>query len=79
MRRATLSSVYRAGQDVRIHHLHLNVDKLCVHADTRYRIDGDVGGAGSEDCLKVNVYAPVGAKKGDMRMCGLLQPFYYLH
>ncbi|KAI0080396.1 alpha/beta-hydrolase [Panus rudis PR-1116 ss-1] len=26
---------------------------------------GDAGGAGSEDCLKVNVYAPAGAKKGD--------------
>jgi carboxylesterase type B len=22
----------------------------------------DMGGAGSEDCLKINVYAPVGAK-----------------
>ncbi|KAJ3482854.1 hypothetical protein NLI96_g6700 [Meripilus lineatus] len=26
---------------------------------------GDAGGAGSEDCLKVNVYVPVGAKQGD--------------
>ncbi|KAK7435520.1 hypothetical protein VKT23_019642 [Stygiomarasmius scandens] len=26
---------------------------------------GDAGGAGSEDCLKVNVYAPAGAKRGD--------------
>ncbi|KAK1233835.1 hypothetical protein PQX77_003001 [Marasmius sp. AFHP31] len=25
----------------------------------------DHGGAGSEDCLKVNIYAPAGAKKGD--------------
>ncbi|EDR04100.1 uncharacterized protein LACBIDRAFT_295121 [Laccaria bicolor S238N-H82] len=25
---------------------------------------GDAGGAGSEDCLKVNIYAPVGAKRG---------------
>ncbi|KAJ7744620.1 alpha/beta-hydrolase [Mycena metata] len=25
---------------------------------------GDAGGAGSEDCLKVNIYAPSGAKKG---------------
>jgi hypothetical protein len=23
------------------------------------------GGAGSEDCLNVNIYAPFGAKKGD--------------
>ena len=76
MRRATLSSVYKAGQDVRISHPSLDVDKL--YADTRYRIDGDMGGAGSEDCLKVNVYAPVGVKKGDMRMCRLLQSFYYL-
>lgn len=26
---------------------------------------GDAGGAGSEDCLKINVYAPFEAKKGD--------------
>ncbi|KAJ7033511.1 alpha/beta-hydrolase [Mycena alexandri] len=26
--------------------------------------EGDAGGAGSEDCLKVNIYAPSGAKKG---------------
>ncbi|PFH45585.1 hypothetical protein AMATHDRAFT_71494 [Amanita thiersii Skay4041] len=25
---------------------------------------GDAGGAGSEDCLKVNIYTPVGAKRG---------------
>ncbi|KAJ7099280.1 Alpha/Beta hydrolase protein [Mycena belliarum] len=25
---------------------------------------GDAGGAGTEDCLKVNIYAPAGAKKG---------------
>ncbi|CAA7265759.1 unnamed protein product [Cyclocybe aegerita] len=25
---------------------------------------GDAGGAGSEDCLKVNIYAPAGAKRG---------------
>ncbi len=29
--------------------------------------EGDAGGAGSEDCLKVNVYAPFGAKSGDNR------------
>jgi len=28
---------------------------------------GDAGGAGSEDCLKVNVYAPASAKRGDNR------------
>lgn len=26
---------------------------------------GDAGGAGTEDCLKINVYAPAGAKRGD--------------
>lgn len=31
------------------------------------RLGGDAGGAGSEDCLKVNVYAPFSAKKGDKR------------
>ena len=28
-------------------------------------LGGDAGGAGTEDCLKVNVYAPAGAKSGD--------------
>jgi carboxylesterase type B len=28
---------------------------------------GDAGGAGSEDCLKVNVYTPKGAKSGSNR------------
>lgn len=28
---------------------------------------GDAGGAGSEDCLKINVYAPAGAREGDKR------------
>ena len=32
-----------------------------------FDLDGDAGGAGSEDCLKVNVYAPAGAKPGDKR------------
>ncbi|KAL0571847.1 hypothetical protein V5O48_010115 [Marasmius crinis-equi] len=32
------------------------------------------GGAGSEDCLNVNVYAPVGAKKGDQ-----LPVIFYIH
>ncbi|TFK33465.1 Alpha/Beta hydrolase protein [Crucibulum laeve] len=34
----------------------------CIQASS---LQGDAGGAGSEDCLKVNVYAPVGVKKGD--------------
>ena len=28
---------------------------------------GEAGGAGSEDCLKVNIYTPLGAKKGSSR------------
>ena len=32
---------------------------------------GDAGGAGSEDCLKVNVYTPVGATKGSN--CGSMR------
>ncbi|KAK1221369.1 hypothetical protein PQX77_015820 [Marasmius sp. AFHP31] len=32
------------------------------------------GGAGSEDCLKVNIYAPAGAKKGDN-----LPVLFYIH
>jgi hypothetical protein len=28
---------------------------------------GKAGGAGSEDCLKVNIYTPSGAKKGSNR------------
>ncbi|KAK7461803.1 hypothetical protein VKT23_008235 [Stygiomarasmius scandens] len=35
---------------------------FCVQGTTG---GGDAGGAGSEDCLKVNVYAPAGAKRGD--------------
>ncbi|TFY56348.1 hypothetical protein EVG20_g8956 [Dentipellis fragilis] len=34
---------------------------FCVQGSTGA---GDAGGAGSEDCLKVNIYAPSGAKKG---------------
>ncbi len=33
------------------------------------RLAGEAGGAGSEDCLKVNVYAPAGAKSGDKCEC----------
>ena len=28
-------------------------------------VAGDVGGAGSEDCLKINVYTPAGTKPGE--------------
>ncbi|EIW53482.1 alpha/beta-hydrolase [Trametes versicolor FP-101664 SS1] len=35
---------------------------FCVQGSTGA---GEAGGAGSEDCLKVNVYAPAGAKSGD--------------
>ncbi|KAI9056446.1 alpha/beta-hydrolase [Trametes sanguinea] len=35
---------------------------------------GDAGGAGSEDCLKVNIYAPAGAKDGDQ-----LPVLVYIH
>ncbi|KAF7290034.1 Aldolase-II domain-containing protein [Mycena chlorophos] len=35
---------------------------FCIQGSTGA---GDAGGAGSEDCLKVNVYAPAGAKRGD--------------
>jgi len=35
---------------------------FCVQGTTG---GGDAGGAGSEDCLKVNVYAPASAKPGD--------------
>lgn len=33
----------------------------------RHDVDGDAGGAGSEDCLKVNIYAPVHATKSSNR------------
>ncbi|PPQ95440.1 hypothetical protein CVT26_008459 [Gymnopilus dilepis] len=38
-----------------------NYPDFCIQGTTG---SGDAGGAGSEDCLKVNIYAPVGAKKG---------------
>ncbi|KAF8871765.1 Alpha/Beta hydrolase protein [Infundibulicybe gibba] len=34
---------------------------FCIQGTTG---GGDAGGAGSEDCLNVNIYAPLGAKKG---------------
>ncbi|KAJ3715265.1 alpha/beta-hydrolase [Lentinula guzmanii] len=36
--------------------------EFCVQGSTG---DNDAGGAGTEDCLKMNVYAPFGAKSGD--------------
>ncbi|OCH92743.1 alpha/beta-hydrolase [Obba rivulosa] len=36
--------------------------EFCIQGTTGA---GDAGGAGSEDCLKVNIYAPTGAKQGD--------------
>ncbi|KAF7432971.1 hypothetical protein PC9H_004915 [Pleurotus ostreatus] len=43
----------------------------CVQGTTG---GGDAGGAGSEDCLKVNIYAPVGAKRGSK-----LPVLFYIH
>ncbi|KAI0359511.1 alpha/beta-hydrolase [Trametes cingulata] len=44
---------------------------------------GDAGGAGSEDCLKINVYAPAGARAGDKRgpftVTKLLPVLVYIH
>ncbi|KAF9007485.1 Alpha/Beta hydrolase protein [Cyathus striatus] len=34
----------------------------CIQGST---LHGDAGGAGSEDCLKLNIYVPLGAKPGD--------------
>ena len=36
-----------------------------MHGSLLNYLAGDAGGAGSEDCLKVNVYAPAGSKRGD--------------
>ncbi|KAF9224779.1 alpha/beta-hydrolase [Gyrodon lividus] len=44
---------------------------FCVQGSTGA---GDAGGAGSEDCLKVNIYAPYGAKEGDN-----LPVLFYIH
>ncbi|KAK7461805.1 hypothetical protein VKT23_008236 [Stygiomarasmius scandens] len=44
--------------------------EFCVQGST----SGEAGGAGSEDCLKVNVYAPEGAKPGDD-----LPVLFYIH
>lgn len=35
-------------------------------------IGGDAGGAGTEDCLKINVYTPIGTKSGSKRELDLL-------
>ena len=39
---------------------------FCIQGTTG---GGDAGGAGSEDCLKVNIYTPQGVKEGDNRRC----------
>jgi hypothetical protein len=41
----------------------------CLRAVARecVLLAGDAGGAGSEDCLKVNIYAPYGAEEGGNR------------
>ncbi|KIJ63651.1 hypothetical protein HYDPIDRAFT_29443 [Hydnomerulius pinastri MD-312] len=44
---------------------------FCIQGTTG---GGDAGGAGSEDCLKVNIYAPYGAKEGDN-----LPVLFYIH
>ncbi|KAI0357004.1 alpha/beta-hydrolase [Trametes cingulata] len=44
---------------------------FCVQGSTG---SGEAGGAGSEDCLKINVYAPAGAKPGDQ-----LPVLVYIH
>ncbi|KAG0698322.1 Alpha/Beta hydrolase protein [Suillus ampliporus] len=44
---------------------------FCVQGTTGA---GDAGGAGSEDCLKVNIYSPYGAKEGDN-----LPVLFYIH
>ncbi|KAF8842830.1 alpha/beta-hydrolase [Paxillus ammoniavirescens] len=44
---------------------------FCVQGSTG---GGDAGGAGSEDCLKVNIYTPYGAKEGDN-----LPVLFYIH
>ncbi|KAH7928332.1 alpha/beta-hydrolase [Leucogyrophana mollusca] len=44
---------------------------FCVQGTTGA---GDAGGAGSEDCLKINIYAPAGAKQGDN-----LPVLFYIH
>ncbi|KAI0826129.1 alpha/beta-hydrolase [Irpex lacteus] len=44
---------------------------FCVQGTTG---SGDAGGAGSEDCLKLNIYAPLTAKRGDK-----LPVLFYIH
>ncbi|KAI0088264.1 Alpha/Beta hydrolase protein [Irpex rosettiformis] len=45
--------------------------EFCVQGTTG---NGDAGGAGSEDCLKLNIYAPLSAKSGDK-----LPVLFYIH
>ncbi|KAJ3520368.1 hypothetical protein NMY22_g12789 [Coprinellus aureogranulatus] len=47
--------------------------EFCVQGATG---GGDAGGAGSEDCLKVNIYAPAGATKRSKRKVPVL---FYIH
>lgn len=57
-----LISACRDQPAVRVH-----VSDFTNQLNEPFNLDGDAGGAGSEDCLKVNVYAPAGAKPGDKR------------
>ncbi|KAG6380169.1 Alpha/Beta hydrolase protein [Boletus reticuloceps] len=49
----------------------LNTTRFCIQGTIGL---GDAGGAGSEDCLKINIYAPYGAKEGDS-----LPVLFYIH
>lgn len=46
--------------------------EFCIQGTTG---GGDAGGAGSEDCLKVNIYAPAGATKKSKREHRVLPRF----
>lgn len=59
MPRHTLISVSRAQMVIS----HFNTERK-MYRSYAYGSDGP-GGGGSEDCLNVNVYAPLNAKKGD--------------
>ena len=51
------------------------LDTIASHVATH--AGGDAGGAGSEDCLKVNVYTPATAKKGDKCTASRHRPDLY--
>ena len=55
-RRKTLSSAFRVQLEV------CSIQCLNI-VNLNASLGGDAGGAGSEDCLKVNVYAPLNATK----------------